>query len=158
MEPLPIGLAWRFASWLPSFLLRWFFPRERLARLVDIDLRPRHDPVTIYGGESPEIHIWIVLANRGYFSIELDRLTVEITAGAVVTQLHHLRRTQLLPNQQIEIFVRGSFTAEQTRLLAIQMKSNSVEMQFFSEFNSKIHDFSVSTGRLAGINSRTVNL
>ena len=158
METLPVGMIWRAMSWLPGFLLRRFFSKQWLAQHTRIDVRPRYDPVSVRGGELPEVHIWLVVSNHGHFPIELDRLTAEFTMGAAVARFHHLNRAELKPNAEIEIFVRGALTGEQIAHISRNKERPFVALQLQAEFNSKLHNFSVNTGQLSGIKPELLNV
>ncbi len=158
MDAVPIGVLWRFLSWLPGFVLRWFFSKRWLADHTRIDIRPRHDPVSVYGGELPQVQFWIIVANRGHFPIELDRLTVEFSFAAVNTQFYKLDRIQLAADSEAEVFVRGVLTGEQAVHIAKYKDRPQIALQLKAEFNSKVHNFAVDTGRLEGINPALSNL
>lgn len=158
MQTLPIGIIWRAMSWLPGFILRWFFSKQWLADHTRLDVRPRHDPVTIYGGELPQALMWIVLSNRGHFPIELDRLTVEFTFGAVIVRFYHLNRVELKPNAEVELFIRGTLTSDQIAHISKNKERPQVALQLQAEFNSKVHNFNVNTGQLTGIKPEFINM
>jgi hypothetical protein len=158
METLPISIIWRAMSWLPGFILRRFFSKLWLAQHTHLDVRPRHDPVSVYGGELPAVHIWLVVSNRGYFTIELDRLTVEFNWNAVVVRFHHLSRVELKPNAETAILIRGVLTTEQIAHISKNRDRPAVALQLEAEFNSKVHNFSVNTGQLTGIKPELLNV
>ena len=75
------GALWRSVSWLPGFFFRRRFSKRWLAEHTAVDVRTRHDPISICGGELPEVHIWLVVTNLSHFTIELDRLSTEFSFG-----------------------------------------------------------------------------
>ena len=142
---------WRLLAWLPGVLLRLFFSKRWLAKHTNIDLRPRHDPVTIRASDLPEFEVWLVVANGGHFTVELDRVSLELTFGAAIIRSSYLRRTEIAAGKSSEIFVRGSLSAEQVAHIAKNRIQPRVALQVIAEFNSKIHNYAVDTGQLAGI-------
>lgn len=158
MEILPISILWRLLSWLPGFILRWFFSKNWMIAHTHIDIRPRHDPVSIYGGELPQIQLWIVIGNRGHFPIEMDRLSAELTFGAAVAQFFKLDRIQVEANTEVEVLVRGVLTSAQITHIAKSTQRPQAALQLKAEFNSKVHNFPVDTGRLEGIKPALLNI
>ena len=145
-------------SWLPGFFLRRFFSKQWLATHTRIDVRPRHYPVSVRGGELPEVNLWLIVANHGHFDIELDRLSGEFIFGSAITRFHYLKRTELKPNVEVEIFIRASLTADQVAHISRNKERPFIALQLQAEFNSKIHNFSVDTGQLTGIQPDFLNV
>lgn len=144
-------------SWLPGFFLRRFFSIQWLASHTYVDVRARHDPVSIRGGELPEIQLWVVVSNNGHFDIELDRLSAEFIFGRVITQLFYLRRTKLKPTEKRELFLRGKLADSEINHISKHKEHPSISLELRADFNSKIHNFPVSTGQLAGIRPEYIN-
>ena len=135
-------------------MLRRFFTGRWLSEHVAIDVRPRHDPISISNDELPEVQVWLVVRNDGYFEVELDRLAVELVLGAAIVRGVHLRRSALSPGSTEEVFVRIALTAAQTSHIKLQRKQQQsmyATVQVTAEFNSKIHNFPKDTGQLSGI-------
>jgi hypothetical protein len=151
METVPFGLIWRLMSWLPGFILRWFFSKQWLGKHVRMDLRPRHDPVLIQGGELPDVQIWLIISNKGHFPVELDRLTVDFGIAGAVTRFHVLKRQDLAANAESEVLVRGALSGEHVAHLKRNLARPNITVQVQAEFNSKIHNFAFDTGQLTGI-------
>lgn len=151
METVPVGLIWRLMSWLPGFILRKLFSQQWLSAHSRIDLRPRHDPVSIQGGELPEVMLWLDISNRGHFPIELDRLTVDFGIAGAMTRFYVLNRKALAPNEEWGLLVRGALSAAHIAHLKRNLERPNITVQVQAEFNSKIHNFSVDTGQLSGI-------
>jgi hypothetical protein len=158
METLPVGLIWRALSWLPGFLLRCFFSKAWLAQNTHMDVRPRHEPVLIRGGELPEVEIWLVISNLGHFAIELDRLSAELVFGSAIVRLLHLNRIELRPNTKAEIFIRSSISTEQIAHIARNKVAPYVGLRLQAEFNSRVHNFSVKPDELSGIKPELQNV
>lgn len=158
METVPLGLIWRLMSWLPGFVLRWFFSKQWLGAHSHIDLRPRHDPVLIQAGELPEVQIWLLISNRGHFPVELDRLTVDFGIAGAVTRLYVIKRQALVANAELEVLVRGALSDAHVAHLKRNLARPNITVQVQAEFNSKIHNFSTDTGQLNGIKPELINI
>jgi hypothetical protein len=153
MEPITTfaGPLWRLFSWMPGFFFRRFFSKHWLATHTVVDVRARHDPVTIRGGELPELQAWLLVTNRGHFPIELDRLAVELTFGAAIMRSHYLQRTEINAGDSSEIFIRSTITAEQVTHISKNRERPFITLQVLAEFSCKVHNFSTNTGQLSGI-------
>ena len=146
-----VGAVWRLLAWLPGFVLRFFFSKVWLAQHTVIDLRPRHDPVTLRASDLPEFEIWLVVTNRGHFPVELDRLSVELSYAAARIHAGYFRRTEIGAGNPCEVFVRGALSAEQVAHIGRNRANPYVALQVHAEFNCKLHNFSVDTGQLSGV-------
>lgn len=152
IEGMTFSVFWRLMTWLPAFILRRFFSKQTLAERTRIDVRPRNNPVQIRGGEIPEATIWLQISNKGYFPIELDRLTVELWLAGVTAQFYSLDRVIIEAGAEQEVYLRGPLAIGHIKHLAHNRNNSNTSISVRAEFNSKIHNFSVITGQLSGIN------
>lgn len=158
MDGVYLGALWRLLGWLPGVFLRTMFNSRWLANHTKIEVRPRNDPITIYGDQLPRMDIWLLVQNAGHFTIELDRLTAGLRFGAatLVAVVHD--RTTILPGETLELHVPGLLTGEQASHIAQQVETRShASLQVKAEFNCKINNFQVDTGHLTGLPLRLVN-
>lgn len=159
VEGLAYGWIWKLVSWLPGFLLRWRFSKQALAGRIKIDVPPRHTPVQINGGEIPEATIWLQIQNTSYFPVELDRMTVDLTLAGSTVEYFSLERIAIAPDSACDVHVRGPISPGLVAHYARNIKNGDiVSLSVRAEFNSKIHNFSVKTGYLSGIQPRNINM
>jgi hypothetical protein len=143
----------------PAFLLRLWWPKERLASRIRIDVRPRHSPVQVNGGEISKADIWLEIQNSGPFPVELDRLIVTLHLAGTSLDLYRLERTVVQADARTEIHVHGAVPAGHIAHYARNLKhGNPVSLSLHAEFDSKIHQFSVKSDNLSGIEARNVNM
>jgi hypothetical protein len=153
-----LGALWRSVSWMPGFFFRRRFSKKWLAEHTTIDLRSRHEPLRVHGGELPELEVWIVVMNRSYFPVELDRLTVEFTYGAAIVRAGMLQRHAVEAGKTIEIMIRQTLTAGQiAHIVKAKQNPSYCALQIRAELNCKVHDFSVDTGQLQGVTPSFLN-
>ena len=145
-------------AWLPGFVLRLVFTSKQLSTLIQIDLRPRHDPVTLNFGELPYAQIFLQVTNKSPFTIELDRLHLELFYGSGVANLFYLDRTQLKSGTTTDIYVRGELSDGYAISGSRIKEETRCEIEIRAEFNSRIASFAVHTGRLEGVRPRIVNV
>ncbi len=159
VEGVAYGWLWKLVSWLPGFLLRWRFSKQALADRIKIDVPPRHTPVQINGGEISDATISLQVQNTGYFPVELDRMTVDLTLAGSTVQFFHLERRAIPPDSTCELHIRGPILPGLVAHYSRNIKNGDiVSLSVQAEFNSKIHDFSVKTGYLSGIQPRNINM
>lgn len=159
VEGVAYGWLWKLVSWLPGFLLRWRFSKKALADRIRIDVPPRHTAVQINGGEITEAAIYLQIHNRGYFPVELDRMTVQLILAGSAIEYFYLDRTPIPPDTTCDIHVRGPLPRGLVDHYARNIKNGDVvSLLVRAELNSKIHNFSVNTGYLNGIQPRNINM
>jgi hypothetical protein len=159
LEGVAYSWAWKLVTWLPGFLLRLWWPQERLASRISIDVRPRHSPVQINGGEISRADIWLELQNAGPFPVELDRMIVTAYLAGSSLDFYHLDRIILAPETRTEVHIQGAVPAGHIAHYARNLKhGNPMSLAVRAEFNSKIRQFSVRTDNLSGIDARNVNM
>jgi hypothetical protein len=73
IETIPIQSIWNILRHLPTLLLRRYFTPEKLAGLIHIDIRPRHDSAVVNLGEVASFSLYLQAINLSPFSVELDR-------------------------------------------------------------------------------------
>lgn len=73
LETIPIQSTWRLFRWLPGVLLRLYFTQEKLAQLIYLHLRHRHDSAIFDLGESATFSLYLLAINLSPFPVELDR-------------------------------------------------------------------------------------
>lgn len=156
IEGVALSALWKLMSWLPGIVLRRFISKESLVSKTRIDVRPRHDPVQLRGGEIPEATVWLQVSNNGYFQIELDRLTAELSLAGAIIQLFSLDRIPILPGATQEVLLRGALAPGHIAHFALNRNNGNSSLQVRAEFNSNIHNFSVRTDHLSGITPTTV--
>ena len=151
---------WRLMSWLPGFILRRWWTKEALAARIRIDVRARHTSVQINGG--PEItraDIWLELQNKGYFPVELDRLTAELNLAGSTVEYYLLDRRQVPADSQCDLHVKGPIPPGLIAHYARNLKHGApVSLSIYAEFNSKVHNFSWKSETLGGIKAENINM
>ncbi|GMQ79372.1 MAG: hypothetical protein BMS9Abin02_1957 [Anaerolineae bacterium] len=155
---ISISAIWRFFTWLPSFILRKIFTKSRLADLILVDIRPRHENVTVNLGELASFQIWLQMINLSPFEIELDRAELEFQCGGAYQKSPRLKKMTIKSGEVVDnLYFTESIIESHANQIAKQLDSHQSSIEMNLEFNCKLHNFSKSTGRLSGINTRFVN-
>lgn len=163
IETIPIQTIWTALRWIPGFLLRQRFTRDKMARLVYFDLRPRNDSATIDLGPTPAYQIWLQVINLSPFEIELDRASFQFLCGGSPLSASILERKLIAPGEITSILVRDVMPDGYASQIATNIARNpDLGTGYFAltgniEFNCKVTPFSKKVGHLDGIRPRVIN-
>ncbi len=158
MDTILSSIIWRFLTWLPPFILKRIFSADWLSNHIYIDIRPRHNSVTIYQPDNPSVNIYLDVRNNTHFKIEIDRLIVKFIYGIEMAALYHFKREQLNPGEVREIHIKGNIEYSQFQSLAFQYKeqSSNCRLEILVECNSRLHNFVIEK-TLEGIKPDIIN-
>lgn len=158
MESIGISQVWRLLRWLPKFILRRIFTKKRLAELVYLDVRPRHNSVSINVIESGEYHIYFQVINLTPFKIELDRADVNFNCGGVKFNKQFIKITPYNSGQIGEFYVNGKVSGSEADLIALNYPDSLHSFILLDcYFNCDLHNFQINYVRLEGINAQYSN-
>lgn len=144
-------------GWLPSFLLRWFFSKDKLRSRVHLDARGLHWALQIDGSDQFAT-ICVTVHNGGYFRIELDRVTGVLHIGKSV-EFFNIDRVPLEPDARHEVFLRGFLSRSAIDYYKVNKDNRSaLGIEIHAEFNCKIHNFSVRTLNISGFQVQAFNV
>jgi hypothetical protein len=158
---IPIGSVWTAVKWLPAVVLRKFFPQSRLADLQYVDLRPRHEPVTVDLGESSTFCLWLDALNLSPFDVELDRAEFEFWYGSSPLKAAILKKQAIPSGERIQLRLSGSIPDGVANQMARNYRANAGNLDGMlaghMDFNCKLHAFPKQILSLSGIRPRVMN-
>lgn len=158
---IPIGSIWTAVRWLPPAILRRFFPKRRLADLQHVDLRPRHEPVTVDLGESSTFSIWLDAINLSPFEVELDRAEFEFWYGGPPLKSTILKKQMIAPGEKVQFRLSGSIPDGVANQIARNCRANVGNLDGMlsghMNFNCNLHAFPKDVLNLSGIRPRLIN-
>lgn len=157
IETLPIQGVWRLLRWLPGFLLQWYFTRERLAQLIYIDVRPRHDSVVVDLGPTASFTLYLQAINLSPFSVELDRANFRFWFGGATLNAWILKKQTIAPGEITTLYICETIPDGHANQMARLQKDNPAALDGNIEFNCKVRSFAKTVGHLDGINPRVHN-
>ena len=157
LETIPIQGLWRLLRWLPGFLVRRYFTQERLARLIYVDLRPRHDSAVVDLGETASFSLYLLAINLSPFPIELDRASFRFWAGGTTLDAAILNKLSISPGEIATLHVRGLIPDGPANQMARHL-DNPVALDGNIEFNCSVRSFAKTVGHLDGINPKIYNV
>lgn len=157
MEGLSISSIWKIFKWLPPFILRKIFTKERMGELVLVDVRPRHEYATVNLGEVASFDIWLQMINLSPFDVELDRAELRFWCGGTIQKAAILKKHSLNSGQISELHLSGNIPDGHATQIARHLENHQSAIELDIEFNCKLHNFSKCTGHLSGVLPRFVN-
>jgi len=157
MELSAISGLWPLVKRLPSFMLRWYFTKERLAEFVYLDLYPRNESAVVNLGSDASFRLHLQLINLSPFRLELDRANFRFSCGSVVLKAAVLERRSFAAGEIASIFLEESMSDGQANQVASHFVNNPVGLDGNIEFNCEIHPFQKPIRQLTGIQAKLVN-
>lgn len=157
MEGISIGAIWKLLTWLPKFVLKRIFTKERLSELILFDVRPRHEYAIVNLGEVATYELWFQMLNLSPFDVELDRASIEFWCGGTIQNSSILERT-IIPPGKVETFhIRESLADGHATQIARSVENHNASIEGTLEFNSALHQFTKNHWHLNGVIPRFIN-
>ena len=157
IETIPIQGVWRFLRWLPGYLVRWYYTREKLAKLIYVDVRPRHDSVVVNLGQAASFTLYLQAINLSPFAVELDRANFRFWFGGATLNASLLKKQVISPGEITTLYISETIPDGHADQMARLHHGNPISLDGNIEFNSKVHNFAKSIGHLDGINAKVYN-
>jgi hypothetical protein len=154
---IPIKSLWTLIAWLPGAMLRRYFPKSRLANLIYVDLRPRHDPATVNLGEVASFDIWLHVINLSPFEVELDRGCFRLWYGGTNVSISIMKRQIIVPGQTLALHLSDILPGGMANQISKTYQTNDAAIDGYIEFNCKLHAFCKEIPHLDGIKPRVLN-
>ena len=157
MEISSVIEIWKYLKWLPGFILRKIFSKDRLADLVLIDVQARHQAVRANLGDIASYSIYFQVINMSPFDVELDRAEMDfLCAGTSVTK-QYIKKTVFKSGEVGSLYVTGEIETPKAKQMARHYKDNKSSITLHCEFNCSLHNFTKVCNNLEGVNVHFVN-
>lgn len=157
MEILSISSIWKLITWLPKYILRKIFTRDKLRDLILFDVRPRHEYATVELGEVPSFRLWLQVTNISPFEVELDRSSFDFSCAGVTLRSYKLERISISSGKTTILHVEGSMSDGEANNIARNIENHNSFLKGVLEFNCLLHNFSKNNWNLEGILPRFIN-
>ena len=128
---------------LPT-ILGWVYKPEWIASLVRLRVGSGGEGITVQGGDLPYLRIWLQATNLSPFTIEFDRVIVQVQlGGGVVGEFTHLHKHKLKPSSEEQFLLEGALSTAQLAYLARQQVGTGVGATLYltAFINCKVHNF-----------------
>lgn len=157
VEGIPIQGLWVILRRLPAFLLRWYFSQEKLAKLIYVDIQPRHDSAVVDLGQGASFRLWLQAINLSPFTVELDRASFIFWYGGATLNASILNKKSIAPGEITTLYLNEVIPDGFADQMASTSPNNPVALSGNIEFNCKIRSFPKNIGHLDGINPKVFN-
>lgn len=128
---------------LPGWFIHYFYTPDKVATLIDIDLRS-NSPINIsFGMDIPEISLYFHIYNRSPFDLTLDRLLIDFWVGQPTFKGAILRRYVIPKGESINnIYFSCPLTTQQQNQIKRQcngqLLSNPISLTIAVYLESKV--------------------
>ena len=157
IETIPIQTIWSVLRRLPGFLLRRHFTPEKLAGLVYIDIRPRHDSAVVDLGEVASFTLYLQAINLSPFSVELDRASFRFSYNGISIKASILKKQEIRPGEISSLYLHEAIPEGHANQMARAAESSSAALDGNIEFNCQVRQFAKQVGHIDGINPKVYN-
>jgi len=157
MEYLSITEIWKYLTWLPGFIMKRLFSKKRLADLVIIDVRPRHESVSVNLSNVSSYSIYLQIINMTPFQIELDRAEIDFNCAGISLVSQHIKKVTYHPGEIAMLYIKGDIESAKADQIARMHDKNRSSINLHFEFNCKLHNFVKPQHNLDGVNPEFMN-
>ena len=157
MEISSIIEMWKYFKWLPNFILRKRFSKQRLSDLVLIDVQPRHEAVGANLGDIANYSIHFQIINRSPFDVELDRAEIDFLCAGTSVSTQHIKKATFKAGEVRILYVSGEIETPKAIQMAQHYKENRSSISMHCEFNCSLHNFTKVCKNLEGVNVHFTN-
>ena len=157
IELTAISTLWKLFAWMPKFILRRMFTKEKLSNLIMFDVRPRYEYAHVDLGEVSKYTLWLQLTNLAPVAIELDRAEIVFGCAGAELKSSILKRDTIESGETMSIHVSGTLDSCNAAFIARTWGANNSYISANIEFNCVLHNFSKQTGRLEGVIPSFIN-
>ena len=155
-ESLP-GI-WGYLTWLPKMFLRWKFSEERMANLVEVDIFPRHENVSVnLDRPFARFQLWFQVINRSPFDVELDRAQIEFCCSRTSLHVSYIKKIKVKAGGIEKFHVDGDIPDNKADQIAHFRDKDHSSISMDVYFNCRLHGFAKLYHRLDGIKPRFMN-
>ena len=157
MEYLSITEIWQYLTWLPRFVMKRLFSKQRLADLVIIDVRPRHESVKVYLSDVSSYNIYFQIINMTPFQVELDRAEIDFNCAGTSLVSQYIKKVTYGPGEISSLYIKGDIESAKADQIASMFDKNQSSINLHFEFNCRLHNFAKSQIHLDGVRPEFVN-
>ena len=158
MELLSIIEIWKWFRWLPNFILKRIFTKERLSDLIIIDVLPRHESVKVNLSEVASYEMYFQIINMSPFTLELDRGEIEFSCVGTRLKSQYMKKVLYPPGEIANLYISGDIDPAKADQIARHYGRNGSSIDLHLEFNCELHSFQKTRHNLNGVNVTFINL
>lgn len=159
LEGFAVKGIWTVLRVLPAFLLRKYFTKARLAQLIYVDLRPRHEQVTVQLATPATARVYLQIINLSPVLIELQQAEFSLVMGGISIRTTVLKKQEFKVGEITDLYLYFDINEGQAKNIAQHQMRNPASLEGHIEFASTIQSFPRQVHGLSGIapNYQNVN-
>ncbi len=157
MEISSISEIWKYLKWLPGFVLRRIFSKARLADLILIDVKARHEAVSADLGDIASYSIYFQVINMSPFEVELNGAEIEFMCAGTIVSKQYIKKTIFKSGEVGSLYIKGEIEGPKAKQIARHYKENRSSISIHCDFNCSLHNFPKVSNNLDGVNVHFIN-
>ncbi|MDH5646879.1 MAG: hypothetical protein OEZ01_12770 [Candidatus Heimdallarchaeota archaeon] len=157
MEISSVIEVWKILKWLPWFILKRIFTKERMADLLIVDVRPRHDYARVDLGEVSTYEIWFQVINMSPFDVEMDRAEIEFRCAGTMLNKSYIKKTIFDSGKVSNFRIKDDIPEGKANSIARHYDSNDSSISIHIDFNCKLFSFNKQENNLSGVIPSYIN-
>ncbi|MBO1272542.1 hypothetical protein J3L11_12895 [Shewanella sp. 4t3-1-2LB] len=158
IETIPVKSIWSWVCKVFPWIVRWRYSREKLAKLVYVDIRPRYESVAVDLGQVASFRMYLQLINLTPFHIELDRGSFKFHCAGVNINTSILKKQKIAPGEVVTLYLNDPIPDGHADQIARYAGQSDTSLEGNIEFNCKVHSFAKTIEPLSGIKPRYLNI
>ena len=132
---------------------------DDISKNINIDLRPRHDPLELWLHELPKSQAWLKVANLNPFALALKSISLEIGYGGLVAKAKSDFHNQTIDKYTIvnNVLVEGELTGDQADYIVKYQENPRCRISIKAVFSSPSKEVFYENSWLEGVPVKLVN-
>lgn len=158
IENIPLyGLLRSVLKWIPPFLIRRFYPADRLAQLIYLDLQPRYEAVRIDLGSAATARVVLQLINLSPFPVQIDRASFRLMFAGATISMAFLERKALAIGEPTSLYLEAAVPDGFANQMARIWKGQTAWLEGHIDFNCSVREFAKPVRTLSQIPVAVIN-
>jgi len=151
------SLAQWVLSFLPAFMLRWYWTEQRLAVRIKTTISSEGQGIWVDAGEIPNFHAWLEVTNFSPFQVEVERLHGELYYGTRICSYIWLERIEVPTASEKRIRIEGTLTDSQALYLRRNFGKNKTKLLINGYLQCRVRGFHIFGRTIESSNAEIVN-
>ena len=159
MRDLLSEFLFKLVAYLFPWIVRRFYPVERLIEQVRIRVQNEGDGITFNCAELPSVRVWLRITNLSPIELEFDRIYGHVFHGSQLAEYQSLERRKVPMSSEIEFLIDCSLSQDHVAYLR-RNRNNRLDtwLSLNAYVHSRLHDFELKGQKVRSKNVDFINL
>ena len=149
----------KFLTRVSEYIISAFRSSEDIAEGLNLDLRPRSNPLELWLHELPKSQVWIRVVNLNPLSLGIKSISLEFAYGGLISKSKvDLHRKVVHKHSMLDrLLVVGDLTGEQADYIAGYMEDPQCRIIIRAVFKAPFKEVCYESGWLEGVPVKLIN-